>query len=122
MRGIADNAAGFHAGSAYPGSTGNTVISGHHNVKGKVFRDLDSVPIGATVILYVGAQPYRYVVGRKMILADKDVPAEQQQENARWIAPTADERLSLVTCWPRDDNTHRLVVIARPATVESAAD
>jgi sortase A len=35
-------------------------------------------------------------------------------ENASWIAKTSDERLTLVTCWPYDTNTHRLVVVASP--------
>jgi sortase (surface protein transpeptidase) len=25
-----------------------------------------------------------------------------------------DERITIVTCWPRTDNSHRLVVIAEP--------
>jgi len=37
-----------------------------------------------------------------------------RQENARWIAPTDDERLTLVTCWPYTNNTHRVVVVAKP--------
>jgi sortase (surface protein transpeptidase) len=26
---------------------------------------------------------------------------------------TDDERLTLVTCWPADSNTHRLIIVAR---------
>jgi sortase A len=36
-------------------------------------------------------------------------------ENARWIEPTEDERLTLVSCWPYETNAYRLVVVARPA-------
>jgi sortase A len=34
--------------------------------------------------------------------------------NAKWIQPTSDERLTLVTCWPYTNNTHRLIIVARP--------
>ena len=35
-------------------------------------------------------------------------------ENAAWIMPSEDERLTLVTCWPYTSNTHRLIIVARP--------
>jgi sortase A len=111
---VADGAAGFHSGTAYPGRAGNMVLSGHHNAKGEVFRYLVDVPIGAQVIVHVGQTVYAYIVSRKMILPEKFATPAQKQENARWIEPFPDERLTLVSCWPYDDNTHRLVVIAQP--------
>ena len=36
-------------------------------------------------------------------------------KNASFIKPTDDVRLTIVSCWPRDNNTHRLIVIAKPA-------
>ena len=38
----------------------------------------------------------------------------QRLQNARWIAATADERLTLVTCWPNTTNSHRLIIVAEP--------
>lgn len=38
-------AAGWHAGSAPIGVIGNTVISGHHNAFGSVFKDLKELEI-----------------------------------------------------------------------------
>jgi len=38
-----------------------------------------------------------------------------RRQNARWIAPTTDERLTLVTCWPYTGNSHRLIIVAKPA-------
>lgn len=35
-------------------------------------------------------------------------------ENAQFMAQTDDERLTLITCWPYETNTHRLILIARP--------
>ncbi len=34
--------------------------------------------------------------------------------NAKYIQPTEDERITLVTCWPYTNNTHRLIIVARP--------
>ena len=114
---VPDDAVGFHKGSAYPGNAGNTVLSGHHNVGAEVFRDLHLVEPGDDIYLYVGAQSYHYVVQAKYRFREKGVPPEVQQDNARWIQHTADERLTLVTCWPYHypGNTHRIVVVAKPA-------
>jgi sortase A len=111
---VADYAAGFHRGSAYPGHIGNTVLSGHHNIKGEVFRYVVDLEPGDEVILYVGERPYRYAVEEKLVLPDKYVSAEQKRENGKWIRYFPDERLTLVTCWPYTDNTHRVIVIAKP--------
>jgi len=119
---VADYAAGFHSTSAYPGNPGNTVISGHHNIRGKVFRYLVDLAPGDEVFLYVGDVVYPYVVVDKMILPDRDVPLEQRRENARWIGPFPDERLTLVTCWPYTNNTHRVIVIAKPPLEEGPGE
>ena len=111
---VADYAAGWHKTSAYPGNVGNTVISGHHNIRGEVFRYVVNLEPGNIVDLYVGQTVYRYVVTEKYILKEKGMPPEVREENARWIAPTDDERLTLVTCWPYTNNTHRVVVVAKP--------
>ena len=47
-------------------------------------------------------------------MPEADVDLDTKIENARWIKSTKDERLTLVTCWPVDSNTHRLVVVAVP--------
>jgi sortase A len=111
---VADYAAGFHRDSAYPGHIGNTVLSGHHNIKGEVFRYVVDLEPGDEVILYVEEMPYRYAVEEKLILPDKYVSAEQKRENGKWIRYFPEERLTLVTCWPYTNNTHRVIVIAKP--------
>ncbi len=111
---VADYAAGFHIGSAYPGNVGNTVLSGHHNIRGKVFRYLVNVNPGDLVILYADGRAYYYRVESKQILPEKYASDEQQRKNAELIGYFPDERLTLVTCWPYTSNTHRVVVIARP--------
>ncbi len=113
---VADYAAGWHKTSAWPGQVGNVVISGHNNIRGEVFRDLIDVQVGELVLLYVGDQIYYYEVAEKHLLAEYGQPLEVRRENAAWIAPKEDERLTLVTCWPYTGNSHRLVVVARPTT------
>jgi len=111
-------AAGWLPESAPLGEIGNTVISGHHNAFGKVFADLNLLDEGDKIKLYSGEQRFDYVIGRKMILEERDVGIAQQLENARWLLPTEDERITLVTCWPADSNTHRLILVAVPLEQE----
>jgi LPXTG-site transpeptidase (sortase) family protein len=112
---VADYAAGWHSNSARAGEVGNTVISGHHNIKGEVFRWLVKLAVGDQLTLYTAnGSAFTYEVSQTHILPDRDQPLAVRQQNARWIASTDDNRLTLVTCWPYTDNTHRLVVVARP--------
>jgi LPXTG-site transpeptidase (sortase) family protein len=107
-------AAGWHTNSAGLGEVGNTVINGHHNVYGRVFEHLVDVQIGDLIYLYSGNTYYVYQVSNYMILPERDEDIETRRENARWLLPTTDERLTLVTCWPIYSNTHRLIIVARP--------
>jgi len=112
---VADFAAGFHRGSAYPGRAGNTVIAGHNNIRGRVFRYLLNLQPGDDIYLYVGTQEFHYAVSQLLLLKEAGTPEEIQRENARWIEPTEDERLTLVGCWPFIKPDHRVVVIAHPS-------
>jgi LPXTG-site transpeptidase (sortase) family protein len=107
-------AVGWHHTSAPLGQTGNTVLNGHQNVFGEVFRDLEDLALGDGIIVYDDKQSYVYEVVTREILPERDQPATVREANARWIEPTADERLTLVTCWPYTTNSHRLVIVARP--------
>lgn len=109
-----DFIAGWHDNSALLGQPGNTVLNGHHNVYGEVFRDIIDLEVGDEVILYDAEQAYKYRVTDKEILLERGQPLDVRLENAQWIAPTDDERITLVTCWPYTDNSHRLVVVAKP--------
>lgn len=111
---VADYVAGWHETSAPPGQAGNTVLSGHHNIKGEVFRYLVDVQEGDEVDLYVGDAVYQYYVEQKLIVKEKGEPLEVRRQNAQWIASTNDVRVTLVTCWPYTNNTHRVIVVAKP--------
>lgn len=111
---VADYAAGWHKNSALPGQGGNIVLSAHHNIKGEVFRYTVDLQPGDIVTLYDDTQSYNYVVEDKFIVKDRGESEAVRQENAKWIGPFAEERLTLVTCWPYNTNTHRLIVITKP--------
>jgi LPXTG-site transpeptidase (sortase) family protein len=110
-------AAGWHANSASLG-TGNTVLNGHHNIYGEVFRDLVDLKEGDEIILYSDRAAHTYIVEERIIFAERFAKPEQRVQNAELIFPTEDERLTLITCWPYESNTHRLVLVARPLQVE----
>jgi len=113
----ADFAAGFHRGSSHPGQTGNTVISGHNNIKGAVFKDLSSLKPGDTIFVYAGERRWDYTVEHRFIVWEDGATDARRRANARWIDETPDERLTLVSCYPTWGNTHRVLVVARPTLV-----
>jgi len=106
----------FAAGQITPtaplGAVGNTVLIGHHNVYGEVFGRLVDLNVGDQITVYSGDQKFLYGITQKLILREQGEPLEVRLKNAQWIGPTQDERLTLVTCWPQDSNTHRLIIVA----------
>jgi sortase A len=115
---VPEKAAGWHMNSALPGHNENVVLSGHHNIEGKVFRYVVDLEPGDEITLYTDDIPYVYYVTEKYILKESGMPLRVRQKNAQWIMPTGDERLTLVTCWPYEwpGNSHRVIVVARPAS------
>jgi sortase A len=130
---IPKNAAGHHVNSAPLGQGENLVISGHNNILGRVFMpisqawnndsrkkvdnftDESDILDGRELRLYDAAgKVYTYVITDFYRLKDTGVSREQRVANGRFILPSGDERVTIVTCWPPTNNTHRLVVIARP--------
>ena len=94
---------GHHIGSANPGERGNMVLSGHNDIFGEVFRDLDKLQPGDEIVVYAGDEPHRYRVKAKRIVEPTDVSV---------MEPTTEPVLTLITCYPYLIDTHRLVVIA----------
>lgn len=111
--------AGWHNTSALLGQPGNTVLNGHHNIFGEVFGHLVDLNVGDQIVVYDASSSHSYTVAEVQILPERDQPLAVRLENAKWIEPTSDERLTLVTCWPHDDNSHRLIVVAYPTSSTS---
>jgi sortase A len=108
-------AAGWSDDSAPLGKPGNTVLNGHNNILGKVFLDLVDVKKGDLISMYEGDRLFNYIVTDVLFLLEAGQPNSVRVKNASYIKPTDDVRLTIVSCWPRDNNTHRLIVIAKPA-------
>lgn len=106
--------AGWHVTSAPLGVSGNTVLNGHHNVFGEVFKRLADLSPGDVVIVESEFAAHRFIITNRMIQPEKYASLSERVQNARWILPSEDERLTLVTCWPYESNTHRLILVARP--------
>jgi len=108
-------AVGWHSSSASLGEIGNTVLNGHHNIYGMVFEKIHELAEGDIISLFNGKEEFTYQVTMHLIVQEKDVPVEQRIENARWISASEDERITLITCWPKYSNTHRVIIVAKPA-------
>jgi len=108
------NAAGHHRGSADPGQPGNCVLSAHSSdAGGAVFRGLEQLAPGDSVQLGAAdGKQYTYVVTTVLTLDEVGATNSEKREHARWLDPTEQPVLTLVTCWPPWSYTHRVVVRA----------
>jgi len=92
-----------HIGTPNPGENGNLVLSGHNDVYGEVFRDLDRLNHGDTIILFTNRRQYTYVITGTQMVAPTAVEV---------MAPTTDTRVTLISCHPYLVDIHRIVVTA----------
>jgi len=114
-------AVGWHFDSAPLGQPGNSVLNGHHNIYGEVFRQLSEITAGSIIYLYSGGRVFSYIVVTVELLDEKYQEVEVRMENASWTAHSEDERVTLVSCWPYEGNSHRVVVVAAPIELDGAA-
>ncbi len=78
--------------------------------------DRSDILKGRKIVLYNAAgKAFEYTISEFLRLKDSGVSQEQRLQNARFMDPTPERRLTLVTCWPPWSNTHRLIVIAIPS-------
>lgn len=112
---VADYAAGHSFNSANPGDGGNIVVSGHNNWKGEVFRYLENLKQGDLIQVWtLAGKEYDYRVQVTEKLQEAGVSYAERLKHAAVMDPTAQEQLTLITCWPYTTFTHRLVIIATP--------
>ncbi|MDQ3123597.1 MAG: class E sortase [bacterium] len=109
-----DHGVAHRVGTAFPGSGGNTVISGHRTSAGKdVFRHIDDLQTGQQIEVGVALDGhfgvYTYVVERvtDMIPNDGTIPQRYFVQQAPY------ETLSLVACTPEGSISHRVIVLAK---------
>ena len=111
---VAKYAIGHHQGSGNPGEGTNIVLAGHSGGFGALFRRLADLQPGDEVLLEGGGRQYLYVVEEVLFLKEVGVPMEERLRNAQYMAPTPEERVTMITCWPVRVYDHRIVVLARP--------
>ncbi len=95
---------GQHIGSANPGERGNLVLSAHNDVFGEIFRSLDQLKAGDEIIVFAGAQRYRYEVSDSRIIAPTQVEV---------MAPTNEPAVTLISCYPYLVDNKRIVVFGQ---------
>ncbi len=95
---------GHHVGSVNPGERGNMILSGHNDVFGEVFKDLEALKNGDEVHVFTGGKLFNYVVRAKRIVSPNDLSVLQ---------PSREAVVTLITCHPYRVDTQRLVVIAQ---------
>ncbi|MCW1970746.1 MAG: sortase [Anaerolineae bacterium] len=106
--------AAWHNNSSLLGQPGNLVLNGHNNIEGSIFAGLYDLKPGDKVILRNKNREITYELSYYKLLKEKDQPISALIENAKYIEPTPDDRITLVTCWPITNNTHRWIWVGKP--------
>lgn len=83
---------------------GNLVLSAHNDIYGEIFRYLDQLAVGDRFIVETDTQVFTYEITGTDIVDPTDVHVMQQTST-----PTA----TLISCYPYQVNTNRIVVFAR---------
>jgi sortase A len=94
---------GQHIGSPNPGQKGNLVLSAHNDVFGQIFRDLEQLKPGDTVVLFTNQRTYTYIVRQTRIVAPTQVEV---------MAPSNEAIVTLISCYPYLVDNKRIVVTA----------
>jgi len=93
---------GHRIGTPNPGARGNMILSGHNDVYGEVFKNLEFLGMNKDVIIYSGERQFRYVTRVRRIVPPTDLSP---------LNPSRDPIVTLITCWPYRVDTFRLILI-----------
>ena len=94
---------GLNASSSVPGKPGNIILSGHNDIFGQVFRELDRLKPGDEIMLLTEKNSFSYSVTGTQIVQPSQVEVMRQTE---------DSTLTLISCYPYLVDTQRIVVSA----------
>lgn len=97
---------GHRAGTPNPGTRGNMVLSGHNDVYGEVFKNLEFLGLNEDVLIYSESRMFRYVTRVRRIVAPTDLTP---------LDPARRSIVTLITCWPYRVDTYRLILVAELA-------
>ncbi len=92
---------GQHPGTADPGRKGNMVLTGHNDVFGEVFRNLDRLKPGDEITVYTRQRPFTYKVSGWKLVEPTQVEV---------LGPTPNETITLISCYPYLIDTQRIIV------------
>ncbi len=88
-----------------PGDTrGNLVLSGHNDIYGQVFRDLDQLKVGDQFTVRTQTQEFVYTVTGSKIVGPNDVSVMNDRGGAT---------LTLISCYPYKVDDKRYIVFAQ---------
>ncbi|WP_019422416.1 class D sortase [Paenibacillus sp. OSY-SE] len=88
-----------------PGTTGNFVLASHRSQTfGRHFNRLDELEAGDEIKIETTNNTYVYKVNTKFIVEPEDLSVLDQNKD--------DKQLTLITCEPMDNPTHRLIIKA----------
>ena len=86
-----------------PGEIGNYCIAGHRNrTYGRNFNRLDEVETGDTVEVDNGENIYKYIVTEKLYVKPDEVWVLKKNKK--------EKEITLITCHPMGNPTHRLII------------
>ncbi|MGW1976484.1 class E sortase [Streptomyces sp. NPDC001889] len=96
-----------------PGQTGNYAIAGHRSgISDPAFRDIDNIKRGSDIHVTTADRiTYTYTVTRVRTVAPTDVDVIAQVPGKPAATPTK-AKLTIVTCWPANGSSKRIVVEA----------
>ncbi|GGX53119.1 sortase [Streptomyces noursei] len=104
---------GHFVGSAEPGQVGNFALAGHRSgVTNPPFKEIDRIKPGSQIkVTAADRNTYTYSVVRVRTVAPTDIdvldPVPDQPN-----AVATKEKLTIVTCWPANGHSRRVVVEA----------
>lgn len=107
---VDDTRVGWHCMSARLGQVGNTVLNGHGLSHGAIFKNLHKLRLGDTITVAGEAYQKEYTIVSIVSVREDGATLEERTRNARLIEPTNDERITLITCWPKG---WRLIIVAK---------
>ena len=85
------------------GQTGNLILSAHNDVYGEIFRDLDKLKDGDTIVIYSSQHTYTYVFRDSKVVEPSAVEV---------MAQSQEKLVTLISCYPYMVDKKRIVVTA----------
>jgi sortase A len=102
-------APGHYPSTASPGAIGNFAVAGHRS--SALFLDLDRVANGDVITVETRDSVFTYTVYRAEVVLPNDMLPIAPNPDARYAGPPR-ALLTLTTCEPKWDDSHRLIIHA----------